>query len=173
MLKCVPLDPAWTGSETKLDLKAIYRRRKQDNWGTPILDADGFEQWDITTPLPLRRHNAWMSKGFQYITLADQDSLIQIAQALPDDWRSYIQNPRTRSPFSLDLYLAGVQQQKADQLAAIRALVADFGLEMVTRMKQAEQPGWVMPKAVADEFADDTDPVKPKRGRPAKDAVPA
>ena len=169
MLKCVPLDPAWTGSETKLDLKAIYRRRKENNWGTPILDDDGFEQWDTTSALPLRRHTAWVNKGFKYITLADEGSLQQVAKQLGPDWHSYIQDLRARSPFSLELYLAGVQQQKAEHLSGLRALVVKYGLAAVTDMKRAESPDWQMPVALVREFAD-----TPKRGpgRPKKDAEP-
>src|SRR5687767_14806367 len=125
MLKCVPLDPAWTGSETKLDLRAIYRRKKQDNWGKPILDQDGNEQWDTTGPLPLRRHNKWLGKGFIYVTLADYESLEQVAPFLEQqglNWREFIQDRRARSPFSATLYLQGLKQELASELVRLKAL---------------------------------------------------
>lgn len=176
MLKCVPLDPDWTGSETKLDLKAIYRRRKQDNWGKPVLDAQGLEQWDTTGPLPLRRHNAWERKGFQYVTLADYASLEAVSAYLPD-WRSFIQDPRTRSPFSFEKYQAGAMQRQIDALAGLRALVEKYGLEAVTDMKRADAPGWQMPSALVDEFAEDAADAdaapKRKPGRPKKEPVAA
>lgn len=181
MLKCVPLDPAWVGSETKLDLKAIYRRRKQNNWGVPILDADGVEQWDTTTPLPLRRHAAWLAKGFEYITLADFDSLQQVAGYLGPRWHDYTQDDRSRSPFSLEKYLSGMVQHKADALTKLRALVAKHGLDAVTDMKRAESPDWQMPAVIVQEFAEPEtdadlgDDPAPKRrpGRSKKEPVAA
>ena len=164
MLKCVPLHPAWVGNESRLDLKAIYARRKQDNWGVPILDADGREQWDTTGPLPLRRHHKWVEKGFQYITLADFDSLQQAAAYLDEDWRSYIADRRTRSPFSLDLWLAQRAQQQQAELDDLRGLVAKFGAEAVTAIKRQTNPAWTMPAAALTE-----DPVKRGPGRPRKD----
>ena len=179
MLKCVPLDLAWTGGETKLDLKAIYRRRKQDNWGNPVLDADGLEQWDTTSGLPLRRHNAWLAKGFEYVPLADFDSLEKVGPQLTRDtgrdWREYIQDLRTRSPFSLALYIKGLDQERADTLKELRELVAEFGVEMVTRLKQKEQPKWQMPAALIAEFPvfDEDVPAKRGPGRPRKDVAAA
>lgn len=153
MLKCVPLNTAWTGSETKLDLKAIYRRRKQDNWGKPILDKNKMEQWDTTGPLPLRRHHQWVNKGFVYVTLADYDSLEKIApeleaQGLP--WREFIQDRRTRSPFSAELYQAGLKEELKTELADIKALIEEHGPEAVAAIMQRERPGWKIPAALED-----------------------
>jgi hypothetical protein len=166
MLKCVPLDVAWTGSETKLDLKAIYRRRKQDNWGNPILDANGQEQWDTTGPLPLRRHNAWERKGFRYITLADYESLQEVAPWLNQaglNPRDFIQDMRTRSPFSLEKYQAGLAQELADELSDLRELVAEYGLDAVTGIKKKENPAFVMPAKLVEEFSKSPEPPKAKK----------
>lgn len=173
MLKCIPLDPAWTGSETKLDLKAIYRRRKQNNWGTPELDADGREQWDTTGPLPLRRHNAWVRKGYVYVTLADYDSLEKAAPYLVErdpslNWRSYIQDLKTRSPFNPELYLQGLNEQLAGELAELRAMVAKYGVDAVTEIKRTTDPSWQMPAGVVE-----AEPVKRGPGRPRKDEAAA
>jgi hypothetical protein len=164
MLKCVPLDPSWTGAETRLDLKAIYRRRKQNQWGQPILDANGQEQWDTTGPLPLRRHHKWIEKGFAYITLADYDSLQEVIPWLNKqglDWRSFIQSELGRSPFDAKKYMQGVAQEQADDLKDLRELVAEFGVEAVTKIKQKENPAFVMPAAlIADSPA--PEPTKAK-----------
>ena len=174
MLKCIPLDPGWTGSETKLDLKAIYRRRKQNNWGTPILDAEGREQWDTTGPLPLRKHTAWTRKGFVYVTLADYESLEKVAPYLQAadptlDWRTYIQDLRTRSPFNSELYLKGLSEQLAKELQALKAMVAKFGAEAVTEINRATDPDWQMPAGVLDV----PDAGKRGPGRPRKDEAAA
>lgn len=168
MLKCVPLHDAWTGGESLLDLKAIYRRKKVDNWGNPVLDAQGLEQWDTTSGLPLRRHGAWLKKGFIYVTLADYDSLEKAAPYLLErdpscNWRSYIQDLRTRSPFNAELYMQGLREELAKELADLRAMVAKFGIEAVTEIKRVTEPGWQMPAGVVEAEA------KRGPGRPRKD----
>lgn len=157
-LKCIPLNPEWLGANS-LDLKAIYRRRKTDNWGHPILDADGNEQWDTTGPLPLRRHNDWISKGFEYITLADEDSLRQAAPFLQAEGlnpMSFMQDRRTRSPFNAQMWLDDQKSAGAARLSELRDLVAEFGVEAVVRMKGP------LPAALTKEL----EAAKPKRGRP-------
>jgi len=161
MLKCVPFVEGWTGGETRLDLKAVYARRKQDNWGNPILDAEGKEQWDTTGPLPMRRHNAWAKKGWKYITLADYDSLEAVKDALGPDWMSYIQDRRTRSPFNVTLWQQGLAKEQADELADLKILVEKFGEEAVTEIRQKDDPNWRMPAGVV--------PAKRGPGRPPKE----
>jgi len=136
-LKCIPLRPEWTGS-TAPDLRAIYRRRKQDNYGTPILDADGREQWDTTGALPLRQHDKWAAKGFEYITLADEQSLGRVAGALRADGldpQSFIQDRRARSPFSAEMWHADQRAAEDARLVQLRELVAKHGVEAVEAMR--------------------------------------
>lgn len=64
----VPFCHEWSGSETKLDLKGIYHRAGEP--GT------------LTSPLPLRRHNDWMRKGFEFVTLASLEDLGMVAKFL-------------------------------------------------------------------------------------------
>ena len=136
-LKCIPLRPEWTGS-TAPDLRAIYRRRKQDNFGNPILDRDGREQWDTTGALPLRQHAKWAAKGFEYITLADEESLGKVAGVLRmegHDPMSFMQDRRTRSPFNAEMWLADQKSADDTRMAELRELVAQFGVEAVEKMK--------------------------------------
>src|SRR5689334_9256179 len=79
-LKLIPFNSAWV-DHTKLDLKAIYRRPRyvKDEFDQDVreLGPDGLPLWDLTTPLPVKQHNKWVAKGFEYVTLADRDSLIE------------------------------------------------------------------------------------------------
>lgn len=146
-LKCVPLVPGMFG-DTKLDLKAIYRRRKQDNWGTPELDANGLEQWDLTGPLPLRRHQDYVNKGFEYLTLADEQSLVDARHLVPH-WEQYAnQDRRTRSPFSQALYLEDVRSHDDRELVDLREMVEQFGPEAVTAIRRKTQPGFELPASL-------------------------
>lgn len=177
-LLCVPLNAAWTGPESGLDLRAIYARRRQDNWGDPVLNPDGTEQWDTTGPLPLRRHEAWVRKGFQYITLADEDSLVAVAKSIEAttgrSWRDFIQNRRTRSPFDLEKWLAGRRDADLASRQAFRDLVAQIGLDAVTVVKRADQPEWQVPAWFLAEQAatPPAEPVKRKYVRKTADVAP-
>jgi len=143
MLKCVPFNDEWPGSSS--DLRAIYERRQQDNWGNPVLDADGNEQWDTTGPLPLRRHNDWVRKGFRYLTLADEDSLQKASGWLRSqglDPMVFMQDRRNRSPFSLDLYMQGREERESAERAEWRRLVEKHGPETVVEIK-GPLPVWL------------------------------
>ena len=157
-LKCVPLNPDWTGA-TSQDLRAIYRRKVVDNYGQPILDADGREQWDTTGPLPLRRHNDWDRKGYEYITLADEDSLGKAApwlRAQGLDPHSFIQDRRARSPFSAEMWMQDQRAAEETRVTELRGLIAEFGVEAVVKMRGP------LPAVLAREV----EAAKPKRGRP-------
>lgn len=194
-LTCVPLLPEMTGS-TAEDCHAIYRRRKETNFGVPILDADGREQWDLTGPLPLRRHEDYVHKGFEYVTLADEVSLQKAGKALARagyDWRAFAnQDPRTRSPFNQALYLEDARSNQARDLDELRADIAAYGVEAVVALRRRSHPGFVLPAALRPQGAsppettDDaalgagpapagqTAPSPRRRGRPRRRAeVPA
>ena len=90
-MELVPFDPAWVFG--KADLHAIYRR----------------PNGDLTTGLPVRRHLDWSRKGFEWVTLADADSLLAAANSLRAqglDPRRYVVDPRTNSPWSYEAYVA-------------------------------------------------------------------
>lgn len=164
MLKCIAFDDRMT----ELDLKAIYRRRKEDNWGAPILDADGREQWDATGPLPMLRHSQWTKKGFVYITLADEASLQKVIGLLNErgeNWRDYMQDRQRRSPWNAALWLQGEARAKADEYADLRELVKEFGPDAVTKIKQRDVPGWTMPASILESLTAPTP--SPSKGKAA------
>jgi hypothetical protein len=141
MFRCVPLDHAWTG-DTKLDIRAIYRRPS----------ATG--GWDLTTALPLRRHSQWLQKGFEYVTLADGESLQVAARTLQAnglDWREFICDIRTQSPWNVELYLKDRATQDAADLEELRTLIAEFGVDAVVKIKQQQNPNFRLPKALEPE----------------------
>lgn len=153
-LKCIPLRPEWTGS-TGPDIRAIYRRKKTDNFGAPILDADGNEQWDTTGPLPLRRHADYAAKGYEYITLADEDSLAKVSRALREDGldpMSFLQDRRTRSPFNAAMWIEDQRVAESNRVTELRALVKEFGVEAVVKMKGP------LPAVLVKEFAKEREP---------------
>lgn len=156
-LKRVPLVAGMFGSDDKLDLKAIYRRKKQDNWGTPHLDASGALQWDLTGPLPLRRHHDWTKKGFEYVTLADEQSLKDAANALSIagfDWHEYAnQDRRTRSPFSQELYLADAKAQDSRELTELQEMVDQYGAEAVIGIRRKTEPTFELPASIKQKVA--------------------
>ena len=171
-LKCIPLRPEWTGS-TGPDIRAIYRRKKTDNWGNPVLDAEGREQWDTTGGLPLRRHSDWLNKGYEYITLADEDSLAKVAKWLRadgEDPMAYIQDRRTRSPFNPDIWYADQQSAEANRIIELRELVAEYGVDAVVRMRGP------LPAVLLKELAAVPETVEPPKrgpGRPKREATEA
>ena len=161
-LKCVPLVAGMSGSDNKLDLRAVYRRKKCDNWGKPILDAEGREQWDVTGPLPLRRHGDYVRKGFEYITLADEQSLLDAAQPLSAagiDWRQFAnQERRTRSPFNPVLYADDTRSNRERELETLRDLIARIGPDAVLAVKRTEHAGWNFPPEITMELHGPSEP---------------
>src|SRR5688572_30283749 len=102
MLKLVPFNAQWI-THDKIDVHAVYRRPryKEDEYGekTRELDKAGQPTWDLACGLPVKSHNTWLAKGFEYVTLSDRLSL-QIAgrsntvldeEGHPCDWRKYDQ----------------------------------------------------------------------------------
>lgn len=151
MLKLVPFSHSWITND-KLDLKAIYRRPryKEDDYGEMIRETtpDGLPAWDLTGPLPVKQHNKWNAKGFEYITLADRDSLHLAAahKTIEGDWRVYVQDPRTNGPWHYRKYVegqAGVEQDAAQRLAD---LVEKYGPDMVQEMRRETDPTYTLPE---------------------------
>lgn len=149
MFACVPFNPDWVQND-KADLKAIYRRPRMDaRTNTVLRDEAGTPLWDLTGPLPVRRHLDWQKKGFEYVTLADLASLGSAAGWLQSqglDPKSFIigMGPR-RSPWSAEAYAASQATDTADVLKDLRELVKDFGIEAVTKIKRQTDPGWQPP----------------------------
>ena len=164
--KCVPLNPAWVG-DTKLDIRAIYKR------------ANG----DLTSGLPLRRHHNWVAKGLEYVTLADPDSLSKAAKFLKaegHDVNSFvmaIDGNGDPTPWDVAKYVAEHGAAKAQADADLKALIAEYGWETVEKIKGVKVPehlrGMVPMTATAIEEPASDAPVV-RRGRPRKSGqVPA
>jgi hypothetical protein len=121
-LKCVPLNPDWVGN-TGLDMRAIYRR----------------PNGDLTTALPLRRHNQWASKGFEYVTMADAESLKMAAGWLmsrgmnPQEFIAGYTN-EGGTPWSVAKYLEGAKVAEASADEETRKLIAQFGVDAVEKI---------------------------------------
>lgn len=176
MLKLVPFSSVWV-THDKLDLKAIYRRPRfvADRYGEMVreLTPDGLPAWDLTGPLNVRHHNKHTAKGFEYVTLADRESLRSAAAAgtIGPEWREFIQDPLTGSPWHYQRYADG--QVEIDHIAArqLSADVAQFGADAVEAIRRQTDPTFRLPEAMRAE------PTKRGPGRPRKvvtdDEVPA
>lgn len=156
MLKLVPFNAAWIDHD-KLDLHAIYRRPRfvEDMYGerTRELDANGVPTWDLSAPLPVHKHSRWVTKGFQYVTLADRESLVAAARnntildqngQLTRDWRQYDQHA-TSGPWNYRLYAMGVSSTATREAEELRADVERFGSEAVEAIRQRSEPSFKLP----------------------------
>ena len=127
--QCVPFIAELTG-DTKQDAKAIYRR----------------PSGDLTAGLPMRRHNQWTAKGLEYVTVADAESFALAAPFLrmrgvnPAEFICGIDGDGRPTPWKSELYLAGRQEQQADADAALRVLIAKYGVEMVEQIRGSKVP---------------------------------
>jgi hypothetical protein len=136
-LKCVPLNPAWTG-DTKLDMRAIYRR----------------PNGDTTSALPLRRHHSWEAKGLTYVTLADAESLSVASNSLrasglnPQDYVVGIDLSGKPTPWDEKVYMADTAANEAAAEADLKAMVEQFGVETVEKIKGVKVPEHLKPVAV-------------------------
>src|SRR5919106_1444688 len=126
--KCVPFDSVWSIPGTKFDLKGIYRRPRRVVGAydeiTVATSAEGLPLWDLTGPFPIRRHSDWVAKGFEYVTLADLESLEKAAPSLRAkglNVREYIQHPQL-GPWNPKLYAATAEQGDRVAFAELLAL---------------------------------------------------
>lgn len=122
-VKCVPLNPDWTGS-TKFDMRAIYAR----------------PNGDLTTALPLRRHASWEAKGFRYLTLADAESLTLAVPFLrsqglnPQDFVAGVDGDGRPTPWNSAAYMADVKIKQVDADAELLERVRKYGVETVEQI---------------------------------------
>lgn len=156
-MELVPFLDKWTGSESKLDLKAIYRRP----------DSRGIT---LTNALPLRRHKDWASKGFAYVSLATMKDLGEVANEL----RSHGYDPLPmRASFDKDglfnvpAYLNQAKQDDATFLAALQAKVDKLGPDVVVEMMRMTDPMFELPAGITLPEPTSAAPVDPK-GRGGK-----
>jgi hypothetical protein len=135
----VPYYNQWSGSETKLDLKAVYRRPEPDGSVT------------LAPQLPLRRHTDWTAKGFEYVTLSTLEELGQVAPFL----RQQNLDPLTmrdcydhKGNFKVDEYMRDQKQSGEEYLADLQAKVDKYGAETVTDMMRVHQPAFTLPASI-------------------------
>lgn len=147
--QCVPFDPEWAQSGCP-DVKAIYRRPRRDKWFRPERQADGTPAWDLTGPLPLRRHADWAAKGFEYVTLADRGDLmdggvLKSLRARGLDPRTFLNGPGQRV-WEADLYLQEAAERAQQDLVDLEALVKEFGSDAVLKIKRQADPAFELPE---------------------------
>lgn len=155
-LKLVPFNPAWI-DHGKLDLKAIYRRPRwvKDEFDQDVRETgpDGLPLYDLTGALPVKNHNKWTAKGFEYVTLADRDSLIAAHQnralILPEGMtvRDYDQH-QTGGPWNYKMYAADQSQSDNAALLQLRENVQRFGSEAYQAIRRETDPTFTLPKAL-------------------------
>lgn len=175
--KRVPFDPGWVSHE-KLDLKAIYRRpryvRGEYDEIMRASDADtGLPAWDLTTPLPIRRHNDHIKKGFEYITLADRDSLGQASKSLRArnlNPAEYDQHPEL-GPWNPKLYMASAAQSDQSAYDELELLVRELGSEVVLAVRRTAEPAFELPEPLRGIAPRGQDNAK-RAGAPAPPAPP-
>ena len=154
MLKLVPFHQDWI-TNPKSDLKAIYRRPQlveDEDTGemVPRLDDKGQPVWDIATPLPVKQHTKWAQKGFEYITLANRESLHMAAQTgtlIGGSVRDYDQHA-TGGPWNYRKYAAGVVAAAADAAGALRSDVERFGPDVAEELQRRTQPHFKLPESM-------------------------
>lgn len=149
-LKLVPFNDSWIQHD-KLDLHAIYRRPRftTDEYGDPVrVLENGLPAWDLTGPQPVKQHNKLRAKGFEYVTLADAQSLSDAYKkgtllpvgATP---RDYAQDSQTGGPWNYRKYAEGRASEMSDAITQLRADVAKFGSAAVEELRGIELPTWL------------------------------
>jgi hypothetical protein len=138
----VPFNSEWIASD-KIDAKAVYRRPHRHAITNEIQrDAMGAVQWDYSI-LPIRRDNDWGAKGYEYVTIADAESLGMVAGSLRAqglDPRSFIMDPRTNSPWVPEKYHANAQEAVNAEHARLRDMVAKYGVEATEEILKITLP---------------------------------
>ena len=148
----VPFDPRWIAHD-KVDVHAIYRRPILDDVGEQSLDAYGVPMWDLTGGLPVRRHHDWIRKGFEYVTLADVESLRNkiVVQGLveqglkPGDFIMLRNRISGASPWNPQLYLASQSTRDRAQADGLTSLVELRGSDAVRDVMRLTNPTFELP----------------------------
>lgn len=183
MLRLVPFNSAWIQHD-KLDLKAIYRRPRwtEDAYGEPVRVLDGgLPAWDLTGPLPVKQHNKWTGKGFEYVTLADRASLVEAAKkgSLVDEHghavsaSEFVQDPKTGGPWNYRKYDEGQAQLVSAELVQIRNAVIAYGSTAYEDIRRMHEPGFSLPEWLKGFNAGDDVPDGPPTAKAAPTSTPA
>jgi hypothetical protein len=156
IFKAVPINPSWTVAGTKLDLKAIYRRPSRHvGEYDEIIQArskDGLPLYDLTGPLPMRRHSDWIAKGYEYVTVvasphADDGCWPQVAAWLRHNDLTpseFLQHP-VFGTWNPKLYLDTAVHIDRARVDALRALVEKLGSQAVLDVKRSTDPSFTLP----------------------------
>lgn len=148
-MKLIPFDANWLDSGTK-DLMAVYRRpRTQAITGARLSDEQGRPQWDYSN-LPIRRHNDWLKKGYQYVTLARVSDLIAVKErATPELLACYGRSgePEERT-FDIQAYLKHAVVEEDVEFEKLRALVHQVGSDAVIAVNRSTNPHFELPEAL-------------------------
>lgn len=153
-LKLVPFNAVWV-SHDKIDVHAIYRRPRfvEDEYGElqREYDATGMPTWDLTGPLPVRQHTKWVAKGFEYITLANKESLAVAAVTRtlpPGTTMADFDQHQTGGPWSFRKYQESAASNLATESAQLKQDVEEFGSAAVETIKRRENPNFQLPVAL-------------------------
>ena len=155
-VKLVPFDPDWITAE-KCDLHAYYRRPSRVTHPGGRQDrgrnADGTPAWDLTTPLPVRRHTDWMRKGFEYVTLTieslgDEKVLRSLRNRGHDPQGFLLPDHVPPTCWDADLYLDDERKRANLALEELLVLVAEHGQQAVEAIKRQTQPDFVLPDSL-------------------------
>lgn len=160
MLRLVPFNQKWV-THDKLDLHAIYRRPQhaEDAYGErhQIVDPEtGEPQWDVTSDLPVKQHNKWLAKGYQYVTLATEKDLHEAARqgTLQDEDGNPVapahfkQDPRTGAPWNWRKYSEGAKSTSSADFEQLKADVRMFGSDAVETLRKRENRGFALPESL-------------------------
>lgn len=151
VFKPVPLQVVLQAS-AKVQMKAIYRRLQRTvgkfDEEFLVIGDDGLPLWDLTTPLPVERHNDWIKKGFEYVTLADRDSLDKVAPFLaaqdpPLNARDYLQHPHFGA-WNPKLYAATAADGDRAAVVQLFALLDQHGVATVEEIRGTKIPAPVI-----------------------------
>lgn len=136
-MELIALNEHWTGSETKLDLHGIYRRP-----GPGV---------NTTGALPLRRHQQWRAKGFEFVALASVEDVNLVVGDLrakgvnlPALQQCY--PPRLGGKFDVDAYVRYASGELEQKDARLREMVAKHGPSAVREILAEQQqviPAWL------------------------------
>jgi len=151
-LKLVPFNATWV-SHDKIDIHAIYRRPRyrEDEYGehSREYDKDGLPTWDLTGPLPIKQHVKWSAKGFEYVTLANRDSLAVAAAygTLPPDTKAAdFDQHQTGGPWSYRKYVLGHEAMATQEAEQLKADVYEFGSNAVESIRKRQEPSFKLPE---------------------------
>jgi hypothetical protein len=152
-MKLVPFNSSWI-SHDKLDLHAVYRRPRwvADQYGDQVREVDdaGLPTWDVTSGLPVRQHDRWRAKGFEYVTLATRSDLARAMQfgTIPGAATDY--EMRDGSPWHYGTYARFAEAERSDDLQQLRADCVRFGADAVEFIRRRSDPNFRLPPSLRE-----------------------